>query len=204
MKITISHIGVADEILGPGKRLIIWTSGCPKRCPACIAPDLQDIKNGVEINIDALLAQIKPQLDSLQRVTFTGGEPFYQEEALVNFIKKLDPRIDIMIYTGNDWKLIQNKYDEISHLIDILIDGEFKQDLQGNFLWRGSANQNIYSPSNKYEKEMIEHWMDSPSKGIQLHVNDGTILLYGVPSMGTLEKLKQRLTEQGIKIKEES
>ena len=62
MKITISHIGVADEILGPGKRLIIWTSGCPKRCPACIAPDLQDIKNGVEINIDALLAQIKPQL----------------------------------------------------------------------------------------------------------------------------------------------
>ncbi|MBR4628072.1 MAG: anaerobic ribonucleoside-triphosphate reductase activating protein [Ruminococcus sp.] len=139
---------VNDSIVdGPGIRFTIFTQGCPHNCEGCHNPQTHDFTGGTVVDTDELIAKIKgnPLLDG---VTFSGGEPFCQAEALAYLgsqIKALG--LNIVTYTGYTFeKLWENResngWKSLLDVTDILIDGPFilaQKDWEIHF--RGSRNQ---------------------------------------------------------------
>ena len=139
---------VNDSIVdGPGIRLTIFTQGCPHHCAGCHNPQTHDFDGGEQVPISRLLEKIKgnPLLDG---VTFSGGEPFCQAEALAelgNDIKSLG--LNVITYTGYTFEYLfehknDNSYGKLLEVTDFLIDGKFiesEKDWQLKF--RGSRNQ---------------------------------------------------------------
>ena len=139
---------VNDSIVdGPGIRFTIFVQGCPHNCKGCHNPQTHDFNGGIIISTEVLLEKIKgnPLLDG---VTFSGGEPFCQAQALASLgkeIKKLG--LNIVTYTGYTFEKLfesrdQNNWDELLKVTDILIYGPFileQKDWEIKF--RGSSNQ---------------------------------------------------------------
>ncbi|MBE6288386.1 MAG: pyruvate formate lyase-activating protein [Mediterranea massiliensis] len=77
---------------GPGLRLVVFLQGCPFRCLYCANPDTIEIKGGKatppEEIIEMAVSQ-KPFFGKRGGITFSGGEPTLQAEALIPLFKEL-------------------------------------------------------------------------------------------------------------------
>lgn len=138
-----------DSIVdGPGIRYVIFTQGCPHHCPGCHNPQTHDPEGGREADVQEILAQIAGN-PLASGVTFSGGEPFLQAEALVPVaeeVKKLGKHL--MIYTGYLYGQLAASDEpgvrRLLELADILVDGPFvleERDL--TLTYRGSSNQRV-------------------------------------------------------------
>ena len=139
---------VNDSIVdGPGIRFSVFVQGCPHNCEGCHNPQTHDFDGGTVTTTEELLEKIKtnPLLDG---VTFSGGEPFCQADALAVLgteIKKLG--LNIITYTGYTFEHLyenrdKNHWNELLSVTDYLIDGPFilaQKDWEIKF--RGSSNQ---------------------------------------------------------------
>ena len=145
--------GKAGESIvdGPGIRFTIFTQGCPHQCEGCHNHETWSFEGGEFITTDELFEQITrdPLLDG---VTYSGGEPFMQCEALVELSDRIRAfkgfPLNIMSYTGFtfeelvDQANMENGYMELLKRLDWLVDGRFvlaKRTLELPF--RGSSNQ---------------------------------------------------------------
>ena len=147
--LTISDT-VNDSIVdGPGLRFAIFVQGCPHHCPGCHNPQTHPFTGGKQVTTEELLAKIQanPLLDG---VTFSGGEPFCQAQALAELgreVRKLG--LNIITYTGYKFEYLyehraENGIGELLSVTDWLIDGRFVEELRSLELhFRGSANQRI-------------------------------------------------------------
>lgn len=140
---------VQDSIVdGPGIRYVIFTQGCPHHCPGCHNPQTHDFAGGREADIDEILSAVFGN-PILSGVTFSGGEPFSQAEALLPIAEALkDRRIHLMVYTGYLLEELEKMDDpavqRLLSLTDILVDGPFilaKRNL--TLSYRGSENQRV-------------------------------------------------------------
>lgn len=140
---------VQDSIVdGPGIRYVIFTQGCPHHCPGCHNPQTHDFTGGREADTEEILTQIF-QNPILSGVTFSGGEPFAQAEALLPIAEALKARKKhLMIYTGYLLEELQKMdapgVQRLLELADILVDGPFllaKRNL--TLKYRGSENQRV-------------------------------------------------------------
>lgn len=138
-----------DSIVdGPGIRYVIFTQGCPHRCPGCHNPRTHDPEGGREADMDGILEQIRGN-PLLGGVTFSGGEPFMQAEALVpvaEAVKAMGKHL--MIYTGYLYeelrKMEQPGVQKLLELADVLVDGPFVLAMRDlTLVYRGSANQRV-------------------------------------------------------------
>lgn len=139
---------VNDSIVdGNGIRFTIFVQGCPHGCEGCHNPQTHDFDGGTISATEELLERIKgnPLLDG---VTFSGGEPFCQAEALAVLgreIKQLG--LDIVTYTGYTFEqLYENRekahWGELLAVTDYLIDGPFiLAEKSWEVKFRGSSNQ---------------------------------------------------------------
>ena len=145
MKISVLKIVGNTAADGPGLRTSVYLAGCSHHCPGCHNPQSWDIENGTWMEIDDLVKEIKSYGN--KKVTITGGDPFYQEEALVCLLAKLET-YNIWVYTGYDYcELAFNSglKGYALRYIDGLVDGPFVQELRDTSLrFRGSSNQKIY------------------------------------------------------------
>ena len=137
-----------DMLNGDGLRVVLWTSGCTHCCDGCQNPQTWDVASGIPFDEEAekeLFEALEPCYVS--GITFSGGDPlhpFNQEEVLrlAKKIKELMPKKTVWLYTGFTFEEIKDKIDLTN--IDVLVDGEFKQELNDNNLkWVGSSNQRI-------------------------------------------------------------
>ena len=144
--------GVVNESIvdGKGIRYTIFVQGCPHHCEGCHNPQTHDFSGGNEITIQQLLKDIQKD-PLLSGVTFSGGEPFCQPEALAALGKEIKALgLDITIYSGYTFEelwLMSEKNKAIRELLeiaDILIDGKFILEQKSLMLkFRGSKNQRI-------------------------------------------------------------
>lgn len=77
---------------GPGIRLVVFLQGCPLRCIFCHNPDTWLATGGTETPIEEIVTKAKrmrPYLGDDGGVTFSGGEPLMQAEALLPAIHAL-------------------------------------------------------------------------------------------------------------------
>ena len=94
--------GIVDDSMvdGPGIRYTIFLQGCKHNCPGCHNPATHDYNGGEIVNIDDIINDIK-NYKYINAVTFSGGEPLDQPEAVEETINKLKAAgYHIMIYSG--------------------------------------------------------------------------------------------------------
>lgn len=132
---------------GPGIRTVIFTAGCPHRCPGCHNPESWNPRGGEDVPVEDLLTRIEQS--GWDGVTVSGGEPFLQPEALARLVdgcKVLQK--NVWVYTGYTFEQLQGMDDEyvtsVLDRADVLVDGRFEQPLMDRSLrFRGSSNQRI-------------------------------------------------------------
>jgi len=149
--------GVISESIvdGPGFRYVVFTQGCPHGCPGCHNPQTHDFNGGTLIDPLTLL----PEIDEnplLAGVTFSGGEPFVQPEALLPLAREIKARgLHLLIFSGytyeqlTDLMTTREAIGELLKLCDTLIDGPYIEEQRDLTLqFRGSANQRILQLNN--------------------------------------------------------
>ncbi len=140
---------VGDSIVdGPGLRCALFCQGCPHACPGCHNPETHPFEGGKPLRLDEVLEKI--QRHPLCRgITFSGGEPFCQADALALLAENLrEAGYELAAYTGYTFEHLAAHgspgQKQFLSLLDTLVDGPFvlaKRNLSLRF--RGSDNQRI-------------------------------------------------------------
>lgn len=166
----IKRIDVAN---GPGVRVSLFVSGCTHHCKNCFNPETWDFGFGkpfTQAQTDEIISYLEPS--HIRGLSLLGGEPFeYSNQQgllpLLRKVKEIYPEKDIWCYTGYDYeKDITNsmmvKWPETREMIsyiDILVDGEFVEDLKNLSLrFRGSSNQRIIDIKKSLEAGQVILW----------------------------------------------
>lgn len=132
---------------GPGLRYVIFTQGCPHRCPGCHNAHTHSFDEGVTLKLDMLYRDIMRN-PMLSGVTFSGGEPFSQPVPLTHLAAALrEKKKHIMIYSGYTLEQLLDMGDEARGLLeqaDMLVDGPYLEAVRDLTLrFRGSRNQRV-------------------------------------------------------------
>ena len=110
MKLRLSGIKPESVVDGPGIRFVLYVQGCSRRCPGCHNPGTHDPAGGVEADLGLVLGWIREARPALDGVTFSGGEPFEQAEALAELAKGVRRLgLDIVIYSGYTFEELLEK-----------------------------------------------------------------------------------------------
>lgn len=188
------HAYKISRVNGPGKRFTLWTQGCSKGCVNCFNPETWNNKNNIVLSTSEIFEMIKDF--ELEGVTITGGDPFEQEEELLELlilISSLSLSKGVIVFTGFTYDEIrENKIREkCCDYIDVLIDGRYEDHNRVTDCFKGSSNQNIiYFSSKIKEEELI---MDQE---VEVSLGDGIISVTGFPSID-----KKFLREFGVRVK---
>ena len=178
--IRIYMIAPCSEALGPYKRFIVWVQGCNKRCKGCIAPDSWALDGGELIDVEVLADQIIMQ-ENIEGITISGGEPFLQQQALCSLISTVrkQKNIGVIIYTGMNYSDIKDT--DLAKMSDIIVDGEYREELNDDKSLRGSSNQNIICRTERYKSIIAEHYGINGRK-IELLFSSGKLQMIGIPN----------------------
>lgn len=133
---------------GPGIRYSIYLAGCTHYCKGCHNPESWNFNQGEPVT-DTVLDRIRLEIQAnplLTGITISGGDPFDSAEGLLMILESLAPlQKNIWVYTGYTIEQILASRDEAKlkclRYIDILVDGEFVQELRDTSGFRGSTNQ---------------------------------------------------------------
>lgn len=147
-----------DIANGEGVRVSLFVSGCTHQCKGCFNHETWDFTFGKHFTIDTENEILEALNHSfINGLSLLGGEPFepLNQKVLLPFLRKVKekyPQKNIWCYTGytlEDDLLSESRArcehtDEMLSLIDVLVDGEFKEELKDITLaFRGSSNQRI-------------------------------------------------------------
>ena len=142
------NITKEDMLNGDGLRVVLCVAGCNHQCKGCHNPITWDENGGLPFDKEAedelFEALDKPHIDG---ITFSGGDPLFpaNRSEVLRLVKKTRekfPQKTIWLYTGYKWDDVKD-LDGIE-LVDVLVDGEFVEELKDNNLhWVGSANQRV-------------------------------------------------------------
>ena len=188
MEARIHKILKQTKVEGPGTRYCIWFQGCSRHCQGCWAKATWAHNEGQILNTESIIEDIlsTPQIDG---VTFLGGEPFEQPQALLEIAQKTHQAgLSTLCFTGYKIKEIKDKYPEILNYIDLLIDGEFDEK-QKDFSrpWVGSANQRYHFLTNRWNETILNTYKNK----IEINIKkNGLIFING---MGDFEELAKNL-----------
>lgn len=138
MKVYINSIKFNRSLVdGPGVRTVVFFQGCDLICKGCQNPSTWEMKNGTEMTTDELVTLLKKEVVN-KKVTFSGGEPLMQVEALIDIVKKLNG-FDIAVYTGHEFDEVPQ---ELLENITYIKTGPFKEELKSTTEpYVGSINQ---------------------------------------------------------------
>lgn len=147
-----------DIANGEGVRVTLFVSGCTHHCKGCFNAETWDFNYGKSFTAeveDMLIEDLRPGY--IAGLTLLGGEPFepVNQRALLPFVKRVRemyPNKTIWCYTGYTYdtdlttggKAYCECTDELLSLLDILVDGEFVEELKDiTLVFRGSSNQRV-------------------------------------------------------------
>ncbi len=145
-KTTLRVIDIIDgtSVDGPGLRTSIYFAGCDHHCPGCHNPSTWDFSAGRDMSVGEIVEHI---VENDFNVTFSGGDPLYQYEALTILARAIKAASKtIWCYTGFTYEQLASdpRYSELLSNIDVLVDGPFILALSDTDLrFRGSSNQRI-------------------------------------------------------------
>lgn len=152
----INSILKKSEANGPGKRGVIWVQGCRRNCEGCFNKETQPYEGGKKMKVSSIIKQF--ELNDLDGITISGGEPFDQAEDLKNLLTEFKKKeINTLVYTGYTYEQLQLNYSDILCLCDYLIDGPYIKTMPSKCRWAGSGNQRFLKLENgKIKKDLTD------------------------------------------------
>ena len=162
MEIRISGTVSESIVDGPGLRYVIFVQGCPHNCPGCHNPQTHSFDGGRVVETGELYYEcIEDPLNS--GVTFSGGEPFCQAEALYELGKRFKERgYHLMCYSGWTYGELMRKAESEEYvgkllgILDVLVDGRFILERRTLALpFRGSDNQRVIDVQRSIAEDMV-------------------------------------------------
>lgn len=160
-----------DIANGLGVRTTLFVSGCTHHCKGCFQPETWNFCYGrpytKEVE-DDIVASVSPYY--IAGLTLLGGEPFepQNQAELLSLLRRMraeKPNKNVWCYSGYTYEELIGKVpsrcrceytDEMLSLIDVLVDGEFKEELKDIRLrFRGSSNQRIIDMKKTLENGEI-------------------------------------------------
>ena len=158
VKLANPNIQLDSIVDGEGIRSVIWFQGCSHNCPGCHNPETHDFNSGFEVSID----EMKKKIDHLEYqtgVTFSGGDPMMQIEALEELAKHVhECGMNVWCYTGYTYEMMLTnpKMRRLLSQIDVLVDGKFIQEEKSyDIYFRGSRNQRIIDVPKSLKEEKV-------------------------------------------------
>ncbi len=188
MEIRIHKILKQTKVEGPNSRYCIWFQGCSRHCKGCWAQATWAHNGGKVFDTQEIINDILNTPD-IEGVTFLGGEPFEQPEALLEIASKIHSAgLSVLCFTGGKIEEIQKTHSEILKHIDLLIDGEFDENKKDfSRPWVGSSNQQYHFLTDRYNENILTEYQNKVEINIQ---KNGIIFING---MGDFEKLVKTL-----------
>ena len=161
-----------DIANGIGIRTVLFVSGCTHRCKGCFQPETWDFAYGQPYTEDTerqILDSLAPSY--IHGLTLLGGEPMEpcNQRALLPLLRRVKaeyPTKTVWCYSGYTYEELTGvsrarceTTDEVLSLIDVLVDGEFVQELKNISLrFRGSENQRIIDLPKTREQGSVVLW----------------------------------------------
>lgn len=195
----IHNVAYRTKVLGPGERTAIWFQGCNRRCKGCMSDSSRPLNGGKLASISKLCDVIFSQT-GIEGVTISGGEPFLQPEALYSLLKRIrnNSSLGVIVYTGftleqlkdlgNSWvNKILNGY------VDLLIDGEYVDELNDGKSLKGSSNQRVLFLTDRYlpHKELYE----GTTRNAEVRLSGNDVFFVGIPSKDTWRQWSTAIDE---------
>ena len=162
---------VEDSVVdGPGLRFAVFVQGCPHDCAGCHNQEARDFNGGITADIYKIAEKIIKS--RVERVTFSGGEPFAQAAGLAKIARLARDfkELEIITYTGYRLEELLEAAERDGNIRDLLeqtnyiVDGRFEQDKKSlDWFYRGSSNQRIFDITcypNSSRARLIENRED--------------------------------------------
>jgi anaerobic ribonucleoside-triphosphate reductase activating protein len=171
--------------LGPGVRAVVWVQGCPFRCHGCVAPEwIPDrparLVRPAEL-VDELLAS--PAVTGL---TFSGGEPMRQAEALAELARRARGvrELSLICFTGYRLEELRGarSLPGVAALlaeVDVLIDGRYVAAANDGRGLRGSTNQRVHHLTGRLRSSGYD--FEHRARTAEVRVTGQDLLIVGVP-----------------------
>lgn len=117
----ISSIETMGLVDGPGIRTVFFLQGCPLRCLFCHNPETWTPKGGIKMTAQEVVDKIlryKNYFGEEGGVTFSGGEPLFQRDFLLETMKLCKKN---HIHIALDTSGVGTQYEEILSYTDLVI-----------------------------------------------------------------------------------
>lgn len=148
-----------DVTNGEGVCVSFFVQGCDHHCYGCFNPETWAFTGGKPYTTDIKWEIIKAiSANGITRnFSVLGGEPLDQRnldmvEEIVAAVRTAYPHIKIFLWTGYKFEDLDQTDPRIASIlnnIDILVDGEFENDMRDLSLkLRGSTNQRVWKQFN--------------------------------------------------------
>ncbi|MCF0124310.1 MAG: anaerobic ribonucleoside-triphosphate reductase activating protein [Clostridia bacterium] len=156
-----SKIRKMDISNGPGVRVSIFMQGCTFNCKNCFNPETHDFNGGKEFNENTINRVLELcGKDTIEGLSILGGEPMHPKNVegttkLAKAFKEKYPNKNLWMWTGFQFdKELKDK--EIWNYVDVLVDGQFKDELRNPTLqWKGSENQRVIDVQQSIKNDKV-------------------------------------------------
>jgi len=138
-----------SAVNGPGIRAVVWVQGCPIHCKGCFNPMFWSFSPANMVSADEIAGRILA-IKNIDGVTFSGGEPFAQADALASVGEQVrETGRTVVTYTGYTYEQLTSGTDpawnRLLGVTDLLIAGPYIRTLACNNPYIGSSNQQLIS-----------------------------------------------------------
>lgn len=133
---------------GPGVRVSIFMQGCEFHCKNCFNPETWNFEKGKEFTDETISRVLElAEKEYIAGLSILGGEPMHPRNIdattkLAKAFREKYPDKNIWVWSGFLFEQLKDK--EVMDYIDVLIDGQYMDELHDFRLkYRGSSNQRV-------------------------------------------------------------
>ncbi|MBO7499992.1 MAG: radical SAM protein [Fibrobacterales bacterium] len=150
--LNVHHILPESFVNGSGKRFVVWVQGCAFHCNGCWNPDTWSFAKNRLYSVKDLASMILSD-ETLDGVTFSGGEPFLQAAELTELVREIKrgSRLTIHVFTGFELnELTAPGARALVELTDTLVYGRFDPTKERNNqkVWRNPKGNDSWTFNN--------------------------------------------------------
>lgn len=189
----------ASRVNGPGIRAVLFFQGCSLHCRYCWNPKSHPF-NGDERSVEEVTRWVlgAHRESALEGVTFSGGEPMQQADALLALVESLQyqlPGLSLGLYSGySERELKSGRYwcrseppasarrdiwQSLTGHLDFAVLGRYIVSRPSTLPLRTSANQKLTLFSSRYGEQDFER------QEVEIHIGaQGLVQVTGFPSAG--------------------